>query len=222
MLQQLAEAEGMACKTQLAWFDLRTLGPIVNNRRIIRDTCSWTLSRMEWEVHPGVIDDLDPPYGTLLNSVSEDGETPGWENTLSSVITEVLVFGSFKKLFHVIVMNLLVTTTCTHHGERLGSMIPSSSNLFTSWSMKTESSWLYHWDLEAIGWQSAVRFANGSGGSIFSLRKLQTSKGGSEPHNGKWRLNAGIGNQDQGLGQHKVKARWTVCNLHIYVLGRRE
>ena len=40
--------------------DPRTLGSIGNNRRIIRDTCSWTSSRVERGVHTEVVNDQDP------------------------------------------------------------------------------------------------------------------------------------------------------------------
>ena len=81
-------------------------------------------------------------------------------------------------------------------------MMPSLSSHFISSSIKAESSRLYLRDFEAIGWQFAARFANGSGGSIFNVLKPQMAKGGSEPRDGKRHSNAGIGNQDQGLGQH--------------------
>lgn len=45
----------------------------MNNTKIIRDTCSWTLSREEWRVHAGV--------------VFEDKETRVSENTLFSVMS---------------------------------------------------------------------------------------------------------------------------------------
>ena len=72
----------------------------------------------------------------------------------------------------------VITTTCARHGERLGSLMPSLSNLFTSpelifftVSTKLTSNFV------AI----RVGFTNSSGGSTFSVLSPSTDRGGSEP-----------------------------------------
>ena len=100
----------------------------------------------------------------------------GSGKALSSVSLLIVCEKSIVSLF--LWFSSLVTTTWARHGERLGSIMPSSSR-FTSLSMKAESSCLYRRDLFTMGWQSVVRFAKGSGGSICSV--LKTDKVGSKP-----------------------------------------
>ena len=48
---------------------------------------------------------------SILDVISKDREAPGLENTLVSVLANVLAFGIFKKVFHVYAIFLLVLST---------------------------------------------------------------------------------------------------------------
>ena len=78
---------------------------IGSNRRAIPDSYSLTLSRVEQEAHVRAVDDQERGNGTPSSMTYPKIGTLGGENTLVSVVANVLAFGIFKKVFHVYAMH---------------------------------------------------------------------------------------------------------------------
>ena len=64
----------------------------------------------------------------------------------------------------------------------------------------------------AIGWQSDVKLANGSGGSMLSLLKPQTDRGASTLHTGKQHSHAVTENRGPISDQYKVLVKQLILN----------